>query len=59
VQNPLATQRALLALRAQAAQWLAEYDAALLARGFGFTPEDVAQVEKLPMKGSPASQSDQ
>ncbi len=45
MQNPLAKQRALLALRAQAAQWLAEYDAALIARGLGFTPEDVAAVE--------------
>jgi hypothetical protein len=45
MQNPLAKQRALLALRAQAAQWLAEYDAALVGRGLGFTPEDVAAVE--------------
>jgi len=45
MQNPLAKQRALLALRAQAAQWLAEYHAALVARGLGFTPEDVAAVE--------------
>jgi hypothetical protein len=45
VQNPLAKQRALLALQAQAAQWLAEYDADLVARGLGFTPEDVAAVE--------------
>jgi len=45
MQNPLAKQRALLALRAQAAQWLADYDAALIARGLGFTTEDVAAVE--------------
>ena len=45
MQNPLAKQRALLSLRAQAAQWLAECDAALAARGLGFTPEDVAAVE--------------
>lgn len=45
VQNPLAKQRALLALRDQAAQWLAAYDADLVARGLGFTPEDVAAVE--------------
>jgi hypothetical protein len=45
MQNPLAKQRALLALRAQAARWLADYDAALVARGLGFTPEDVAVVE--------------
>ncbi len=45
VQNPLAKQRALLALRAQAAQWLATYQRDLLALGLGFTPEDVAAVE--------------
>ncbi len=45
MQNPLAKQRALLALRSQAAQWLADYDATLVARGLGFTPEDVAAVE--------------
>jgi hypothetical protein len=45
MQNPLAKQRALLGLRAQAAQWLAAYDADLVARGLGFTPEDVAAVE--------------
>ena len=45
VQNPLAKQRALLSLRAQAAHWLAEYEAELVARGLGFTPEDVAAVE--------------
>jgi hypothetical protein len=41
----LAKQRALLALRAQAARWLADHDADLLARGLGFTAEDVAAVE--------------
>ena len=45
MQNPLAKQRALLALREQAVQWLAAYDADLVARGLGFTPEDVAAVE--------------
>ena len=45
MQNPLAKQRALLSLRAQAAQWLAECYAALVARGLGFTPEDVAAIE--------------
>jgi hypothetical protein len=45
MQNPLAKQRALLALRAQAAQWLADYHSALVARGLGFTAEDVAAVE--------------
>jgi hypothetical protein len=45
MQNPLAKQRALLALRAQAARWLAEDHAALVARGLGFTPEDVEAVE--------------
>ena len=47
MQNPLAKQRALLALRAQAARWLAAYKAALVARGLGFTPEDVAAVEAV------------
>jgi hypothetical protein len=45
MQNPLAKQRALLSLRAQAARWLADYGANLVARGLGFTPEDVAAVE--------------
>ena len=45
MQNPIAKQRALLALRDQAAQWLTAYDADLVARGLGFTPEDVAAVE--------------
>ena len=45
VQNPLAKQRALLSLRAQAAQWLTDYGRDLVARGLGFTPEDVAAVE--------------
>ena len=45
MQNPIAKQRALLALRDQAAQWLATYDRDLVARGLGFTPDDVAAVE--------------
>jgi hypothetical protein len=45
MQNPLAKQRALLALGAQAAQWLAAYDADLVARGLGFTADDVAAVD--------------
>ena len=45
MQNPLAKQRALLALREQAARWLAAYDAELVVRGLGFTAEDVAAVE--------------
>ena len=45
VQNPLAKQRALLAMRDQAARWLAAYKADLVARGLGFTPEDVAAVD--------------
>lgn len=44
-QNPLAKQRNLMSLRQQAAEWLAAYDAELLGRGLGFTPEDVAAVE--------------
>ena len=45
VQNPLAKQRALLAMRDQAARWIAAYKADVVARGLGFTPEDVAAVE--------------
>ena len=45
VQNPLAKQRALLAMRDQAARWIAAYKADVVARGLGFTPEDVAAVD--------------
>ena len=45
VQNPLAKQRALLAMRDQAAQWIAAYKADVVARGLGFTPEDLAAVD--------------
>ena len=45
VQNPLAKQRALLSLRAQAASWLTTYGAELVSRGLGFTADDVAAVE--------------
>lgn len=41
MQGPLGKQRALLTLRDQAARWLAAYKADVLARGFGFTPDDV------------------
>ena len=45
MQNPLAKQRALMSLRAQAARWLGDYERDLVARGLGFTPEDVAAVD--------------
>ncbi len=45
VQNPLAKQRALLAMRDQAARWVTAYKADLVARGLGFTAEDMAAVE--------------
>ena len=44
VQNPLAKQRALLALREQAAPWVEAYKADVVARGLGFTPDDLAAV---------------
>jgi hypothetical protein len=45
VQNPLAKQRALMAVREQAARWLAAYREDLSRRGLGFTAEDVAAIE--------------
>jgi hypothetical protein len=54
VQNPLAKRAALLSLRAQAAHWLAEYEADLVARGLGFTADDVAAVEAS-AKATPTS----
>lgn len=44
MQNPIAKQRALLALREQAATWLASYKRDLVASGLGFTAEDVAVI---------------
>ena len=45
MQGPLGKQRAVLALRAQAAEWLTAYRADLAARGLGFTADDVAALE--------------
>ena len=45
VQNPLAKQRALMAMRDQAAQWIGAYKADIVARGLGFTAEDLAAVD--------------
>jgi hypothetical protein len=41
VQGPLGKQRALLALRAQALRWVEAYKADVVARGLGFTADDV------------------
>lgn len=41
MQGPLGKQRALLALRAQALQWIETYKAQVVARGLGFTTDDL------------------
>jgi hypothetical protein len=41
----MAKQQALLALREQAAAWLAAYKLELAARGLGFTADDLAAIE--------------
>lgn len=45
VQNPLGKQRALLAMRDQAARWIAVCKADVVSRGLGFTPEDVVAID--------------
>jgi hypothetical protein len=45
IQGPLGKQRALLALRVQALRWIEAYKADVLARGLGFTPEDVTALQ--------------
>jgi hypothetical protein len=45
IQGPLGKQRALLALRAQALRWVEAYRADVVARGLGFTPDDVATLQ--------------
>ena len=45
IQGPLGKQRALLALRAQALRWLDAYKADVVARGLGFTPDDVTALQ--------------
>ncbi len=45
LQGPLGKQKALLALRAQAARWLETYRADVLARGLGFTADDVTALQ--------------
>jgi hypothetical protein len=41
LQGPLGKQKALLTLRAQAATWVERYRADVVARGLGFTPDDL------------------
>ena len=45
VQGPLGKQRALLTLRAQALRWIDAYKADVVARGLGFTADDVTALE--------------
>lgn len=45
MQGPIGKQKALLRLRAQAAEWLAAYKTDVVARGLGFTADDVAALQ--------------
>lgn len=45
LQGPLGKQKALLTLRDQAVRWLAAYKADVVARGLGFSADDVAVLE--------------
>jgi len=45
LQGPLGKQKALLTLRAQALRWLEAYRADLVARGLGFTADDVTVLQ--------------
>ena len=45
IQGPLGKQRALLALRAQALRWVEAYKADIVARGLGFTADDVTALQ--------------
>jgi hypothetical protein len=43
-QDPVAMGRAMQAIMAQAAAWVAQYKSELAARGLGFTPDDMAAI---------------
>jgi hypothetical protein len=43
-QDPMAMARAVQAIMAQAVSWVAAYKADVVARGHGFTPDDLAAV---------------
>jgi len=45
LQGPLGKQKALLTLRSQAVEWLTAYQADLVARGLGFTADDVTALQ--------------
>jgi hypothetical protein len=45
LQGPLGKQKALLAMRAQALRWVEAYKADVVARGLGFTADDVTALE--------------
>jgi hypothetical protein len=45
IQGPLGKQKALLTLRAQALRWVDAYKADVVARGLGFTTDDVTALE--------------
>jgi hypothetical protein len=60
----MAMGRAMQAIMAQAAAWVAQYKSELTARGLGFTPDDMAAVtasataHPLPPGGATPSQTD-
>lgn len=58
MQGPLGKQKALLNLRAQAARWVEAYKADVVARGLGFTADDVA-VLKAARDGHPGPAADE
>src|SRR3954454_14906209 len=63
-QDPMAMGRAMQAIMAQAAAWVAQYMSELTARGLGFTPDDMAAVtasataHPLPPGGATPRQTD-
>jgi hypothetical protein len=64
LQDPMAMGRAMQAIMAQAAAWVAQYKSDLTARGLGFTPDDLAAItasataHPLPPGGATPSQAD-
>ncbi|HET6939634.1 MAG TPA: hypothetical protein VFI19_13550, partial [Nocardioides sp.] len=63
-QDPMAMGRAMQAIMAQAAAWVAQYKSDLTARGLGFTPDDLAAItasasaHPWPPGGAASSQAD-
>jgi hypothetical protein len=64
-QDPMAMGRAMQAIMAQAAAWVAQYMSELTAGGLGFTPDDMAAItasaaaHPLPPGGATPSPADQ